>query len=404
MINIDLGEIFYSFSKALDLSFNGISHHHKTVALISLAIADILNISEEEQRLLFYSALVHDAGMNPEDELQNILPFEDINSFDHCQKGYEVFRHSKLTEKVATIILYHHDRWKGTNSSGLCENSIPLNSSIIYLADRVSVLAETTNSYILHSHQDIIDKIVKNSGTIFNPIVVEAFLKVSEKESFWLDIQSEFLTDLIHMRRPKQYIRVSAADLVDVVKCFSSIIDNKSHFTRNHSKRVALVVEFLASTVGFSDSELTMIKIAGYLHDLGKISIPNAILDKPSKLTKEEFAIVRKHTYYSHYLLQNISGFELVAIWGPHHHEKLDGSGYPFHLKRDDLPLGSRLMAVADIFSALTEDRPYRKGINKEQCLTILEKLVEDNAIDKLGVDLVQAHYNELLALTCNIG
>lgn len=117
MIKIDLGEVYYSFSKALDLSLNGISHHHKTVALISIAIAEILEMSEEEQQLLFYSALVHDAGMNPEDELKDILAFEDINSIAHCQRGYEVFRHSKLTEKVASIILHHHDRWKDKDSN-----------------------------------------------------------------------------------------------------------------------------------------------------------------------------------------------------------------------------------------------------------------------------------------------
>lgn len=399
MIHIDLGEIFYSFSKALDLSLKGISNHHKTVALIALAIADVLDISIEEQQLLFYSALVHDAGMDPEDELQGILPFEDINSFNHCRKGYEIFRHSKLTEKVASIILHHHDRWEGPNSTGLCKSSIPINSTIIYLADRVSVLTETSKDYILNFHHDIIDTILRKSGTIFNPMVVEAFKKASEKESFWLDIQSEFLMELLYIRRPKQYLGVSEAELVNVVKCFSSIIDNKSPFTRNHSKRVAQVVEFLANKVGFSDSELSMIKIAGYLHDLGKISIPNSILDKPSKLTKEEMAIVRRHTYYSYHLLQNITGFELLAIWGAHHHEKLDGSGYPFHLTKDELPLGSRLMAVADIFTALTEDRPYRKGINKQECLAILKKLVADNAICEQGVSIVENHYDKLLAL-----
>ncbi|WP_407308017.1 HD-GYP domain-containing protein [Desulfosporosinus sp. SB140] len=402
MIDIDLGEIFCSFSKALDLSLHGISNHHKTVALISNAVADELNLPEEEQRLIFYSALVHDAGMEPEEELQNLLPFEDINSFEHCQRGYDIFRHSKLTEKVAAIILHHHDHWKAPNASGLIESSIPLSSNIIYLADRVSVLTENIKGYILNSREGIVDTILRKSGTIFNPIVVEAFLKASEKESFWLDIQSEFIIEFMYLRRPRQYMRVSVEELVDLVKCFSRIIDNKSPFTRNHSKRVALVVEFLAKKVGFSDSELNMIKIAGYLHDLGKISIPNSILDKPSKLTKEEVAIVRRHTYYSYHLLQSITGFENVAAWGAHHHEKLDGSGYPFHLTENELPLGSRLMAVADIFTALTEDRPYRKGISKQECLAILNKLVVTNAISEQGVKLVEEHYVELLTLISN--
>ncbi|MDQ7092930.1 HD domain-containing protein [Desulfosporosinus sp. PR] len=404
MIDIDLGEIFCSFSKALDLSLYGISNHHKTVALISKAIADELNMPEEEQRLIFYSALVHDAGMAPEEELRDILPFEDINSFDHCQRGYEIFCHSKLTDKVAMIILHHHDRWKAVNASGLCESSIALASNIIYLADRVSVLTENSKGYILNLREDILNTISQKSGTVFNPAVVEAFQKTSKKESFWLDIQSEFLMEFVQSRRPRHYMRISVEELVDLVKCFSRIIDNKSHFTRNHSRRVALVVEFLAQKVGFSDSELSLIKIAGYLHDLGKISIPNSILDKPAKLTREEAAIVRRHTYYSYYLLKTITGFENVAAWGAHHHERLDGSGYPFHLTKDELPLGSRLMAVADIFTALTEDRPYRQGVNKQECLAILNKLVAAQAISEQGVNLVKEHYEELLALISDEG
>jgi HD-GYP domain-containing protein (c-di-GMP phosphodiesterase class II) len=349
--------------------------------------------------LLFYSALVHDAGMNPEEELQNILQFEDINSFTHCEKGYEIFRHSKLTEKVALIILHHHDHWQGPNLSEPCESLIQMDSSIIYLADRVSVLVKNLKGYILNSNRSIVDAIAEKSGTIFNPMIVEAFLYVSKNESFWLDIQSEFLLDLLHMKRPKQFLQITEEELIDVAKCFSNIIDNKSPFTRNHSKRVALVVEFLAQKVGFSESEQGLIKIAGYLHDLGKLSIPNSILDKPSKLTDEEFAIIKRHTYYSHHLLQNITGLEVISTWGPHHHEKLDGSGYPFHLTRDELPLGSRLMAVADIFTALTEDRPYRKGIGKEKCLAILNQLVDDNAICSQGVSIVEAYYDELFSL-----
>ncbi len=402
MITTDLGEIIYSFSRALDLSANGIAYHHQTVALISSAVAQYLEISKSDQELLFFSALVHDVGVTSQGELKLLLCEEDQNPYPHCQKAYEIFSSSKYLKEIGENLLYHHDRWKGPNYSGLKGDEIPLISSIIYLADRVAVKVELGTGYILHRHKEIINDITEKSGTQFNPSIVDAFLKAAAAEAFWLDLCPDRISDLVLKRIPIRKIQVTSLELQDIAYCFAQVIDHKSPFTHHHSTGVAAVAEFLATKIGFSEYERLMIKLAGYLHDLGKIAVPNEILDKPSKLTEEEFAIIKQHPYHSFQLLRNIPGIELAALWGPNHHEKLNGQGYPYRLNKKDIALGAKIMAVSDIFTALTEDRPYRKGLRREECLDILKKSCDRGELDEGIVKLVEENYNELFSIIKN--
>ncbi|TCO69056.1 HD-GYP domain-containing protein [Marinisporobacter balticus] len=399
MMYTNLSEIIYSLSRALDLSASGVANHHKIVALICLSIAKKLNMKEENRDLLFLSALVHDAGVISKEEAKDLLVFEDDKPFEHCRKGYEIFFGSKHTVEIAKILLFHHDHWKDVNESDIKKDEIALNSNIIYLADRVAIEVQKDKGYILSRNKEIIHKIAIERGTRFNPVVVDAFLEVSEQEAFWLDLQSKIIGELVNFYKPKIKVHITSTELVDIAFAFSKIIDSKSPYTYNHSNGVALVAEFLADKFGFSENEKIMIKVAGYLHDLGKIAVPNYILDKTSKLSKEEFEIVKKHPFYSYRLIQNIPGFEEIAAWGAFHHEKLDGSGYPFRLKGDEIPLGSRIMAVSDMFVALTEDRPYRKGLNKDICLGILKKESSMGYIDENVVNFVELFYDELVLL-----
>jgi len=400
MIKTDLGEIIYSLSRALDISATGISYHHHSVALISSAIANKLCLPTKERDLLFLSALVHDAGVITNHELSDLITFEDINPFEHCRRGYDIFCRSNYMKEISQILLHHHDRWQGMRIPGIFEDMLQTCSNIIYLSDRVAVLLESSDGYVLYKAEEIIDKIVKNRGLSFNPKVVDAFIEASKPESFWLDLQPQIVSDVVNMRKPKMPIDITLDELLSIAIAYSKIIDNKSAYTYNHSNSVALAAEFLACKLGFTEYEKTMIKIAGYLHDLGKLSIPNEILDKPSRLTKEEFLVIKRHTYYSYFLVKDIPGFELIASWGPFHHEKLDGTGYPFRLKGSELSLGARIMTVSDMFAALTENRPYRKSLSKEECLQILYSSSARGHIDESIVRLVEQYYDELLSLT----
>jgi HD-GYP domain-containing protein (c-di-GMP phosphodiesterase class II) len=149
-----------------------------------------------------------------------------------------------------------------------------------------------------------------------------------------------------------------------------------------HSAGVAATAVSLAEELHFSPRELHLMKAAGYLHDLGKLGVPGRILDKPGKLTSEEYLRVKTHTYFTYRILETIGGMQQIAEWAAFHHERLDGKGYPFRLSGDELTLGSRIMAVADVFTALLEDRPYRKGMSLEEALAIINRLVRDGALD----------------------
>ncbi|WP_164931930.1 HD domain-containing phosphohydrolase [Janthinobacterium sp. 17J80-10] len=123
-----------------------------------------------------------------------------------------------------------------------------------------------------------------------------------------------------------------------------------------------------------------LVGIAGYLHDIGKLSVPVVLLDKPGKLAPDEMQLIRQHPYYTHQILSAVPGLETVCAWAAFHHERLDGTGYPFRPRH--LPLEARIVAVADVFTAITEDRPYRPGMPKEACLSILYKMVCEGALD----------------------
>ena len=187
---------------------------------------------------------------------------------------------------------------------------------------------------------------------------------------------------------------------LDVLKSFSSvfsrIIDFRSRFTATHSSGVAAVALELTAISGFSSRECRMMEIAGYLHDLGKLAIPAEILEKNSALTYEEFNEMRKHPYYTYTILKKIKGFEHIASWAAYHHEKLNGEGYPFHLKGADFSKFARIIAVADIFTAITEDRPYRAGMDSIRALKILRGMVAEGAIDKSIVDLLEENFSRI--------
>ena len=140
----------------------------------------------------------------------------------------------------------------------------------------------------------------------------------------------------------------------------------------------------IGAKAGFSDDELRLLKIAALLHDLGKLAIPDEILDYPDQLTHEQMLYMQQHTYHTYHLLDSL-GPEARQIrnWAAFHHEKLDGSGYPFGLNHTQLDTGARIMAVADISQALQENRPYRKKLPQETINRILMSLVRDGKIDE---------------------
>lgn len=139
-------------------------------------------------------------------------------------------------------------------------------------------------------------------------------------------------------------------------------------------------------------------KLLVFFHDLGKLAVPNSILEKPGKLTKRDFDVIKQHTYFTYTVLSNIGSLDLIAEWSALHHEKLDGSGYPFHIKADKINTGSRIIAVADVFTALFENRPYRNSMGRKQIKEILTSQAANNLLDKRIVDILLDNFKEIAA------
>jgi putative nucleotidyltransferase with HDIG domain len=171
--------------------------------------------------------------------------------------------------------------------------------------------------------------------------------------------------------------------LGSIAELFGRIVDAASPRTMVHSAGVAATAVALAERLKFSPREISLMRAAGFLHDLGKLTVPKGILDNPNALTKLELTEVKSHTYHTFRILDTIGGMPQIREWAAFHHERLDGSGYPFHHKGRDLTLGARILGVADVFTAVTEDRPFRQRMTVQEAISILENLARTNRLDR---------------------
>ena len=188
---------------------------------------------------------------------------------------------------------------------------------------------------------------------------------------------------------------------LDVMKAIASIIDAKDGYTHKHSERVAAFGVRLAHHLGFDADSRAVVELSGLLHDVGKIGVPDAILNKPGKLTDSEFKEMRLHPLHGARILSNIQSKKVVSLLPgvKYHHERWDGKGYPEGLAGEQIPLLGRLLGVADFLDALTSDRSYRKGLPLEEALQMVKDL-EGKAFDPVVVRAaVELHEKGELAL-----
>jgi putative nucleotidyltransferase with HDIG domain len=166
--------------------------------------------------------------------------------------------------------------------------------------------------------------------------------------------------------------RLGAERVDRICEAFASIVDAKSPFTYRHSIGVADVAVQLAEQMGLAPERVTLVRRAALLHDIGKLHVSNTILDKNGDLSREEWAEILKHPAVTRSILERVSSFRELAVVAAEHHEKMDGSGYPLGLKGHQMSLEARLIALADTFAALAEERPYREAIEPHKILKIL--------------------------------
>lgn len=184
------------------------------------------------------------------------------------------------------------------------------------------------------------------------------------KEDGSFDYVVEILTDRTEEMRYQEQL---AADFYSIVDTFSIIVEAKDTYTANHSRNVRDLSMLIAERLGLSRAEKRDIYVAASLHDIGKIGIPDAIINKPGKLTDEEYSVIKSHPRIGVDLLSKLDSFDNLKGNVLYHHERFDGRGYPEKLGENDIPVGARIIAVADAYDAMTSDRPYRKGMSHSE-------------------------------------
>ena len=392
-ITVNLGNLVLSLSDAMDLASPALIHHQQRVAFVTWEMAKAAKISNERLERSFIAALLHDIGaLTLEDKIALRLSETD-NTEEHCVRGGLLIDRVPWFKNSARIIGTHHTHWQEWNDS--IENPIVFDSQIVSLSDFLERLVDR-DQYILFQNERIVEEIRSNTRSLFHPMIVDLFLSVCNREEFWLDLVSPRLYSILLNEGPFRKIEIILDDIALISELFRDIIDFRSHFTATHSSGVAASASILAKIFGLTDMEIRLMEVAGNLHDLGKLAVPNSILEKPGKLTKEEMAVIKSHTYYTYFIINTIGGLQSIAEWAAYHHERLDGTGYPFHCAAGELSTGSRIMMVADIFTALAEDRPYRNGMSRKEVMEIIGQLSRRQSLDTRIVDLLFDNYEEV--------
>ncbi|NLC07056.1 MAG: HD domain-containing protein [Syntrophomonadaceae bacterium] len=369
--------------------------HHQRVSIMSLGLGQAAGLGQDALFDLFKAAIIHDAGAVTWQEKLALENFDTANPWPHCRQGYQLTSGIPTFESVAETILSHHDHWVGGNPSGLSRSEIPLSSRIIHLVDRVDVLIRD-EVYILEQRREILQRIRNLSGQIFDPDLVDLFSDLTRNEGFWLNLVSPWTYNSLLQLVPFRWIRVTSERLLELAELFARVVDAKSPFTYRHSCGVAATAKFLAQKAGLPPKEWALLEVAGLLHDLGKLAVPEEIIEKPGALTRTEMNLVKQHTYHTYWVLKPMLAKYPLAEWAAFHHERLDGRGYPFRKVKNELDVSSRIMAVADIYTALREDRPYRQGLTWTELEGVIRKKVLSGALDPELADLLFENRRDL--------
>lgn len=392
-MKIDFGQFVHALSDTIDLVGVDEVQHGKRVAFMALECARVMGLSREEQLSLARIGLLHDCGVSSTRVHRKLVGELDWpDSHLHCEVGADRMRQFPPLAGYADIILRHHSRWQELKDLELPETA-KIHANLIYLLDRVDALAGMQDNPNRLAKRDIVCREVRDlNGTFFHPDLVDAFLKAAGKEAFWIIQEPVHLKDYLQAQLSDvQEIQLEPGDLKGMARLFAQIVDAKSPYTAEHSLGVGGLSAYLARRCGLADSVCGEIEVAGLLHDLGKMQVPDTILEHNGDLGNDSLAIMRHHSFVTFTILQRIHGLGEIALWASNHHEKLDGSGYPFRRTADELSLESRIVMVADIFQALAQHRPYRAPQSPDKIVMILKNQADHGKLDKEVVRIVES-------------
>lgn len=378
----NVNELLISMSKALDFAEKGVirntTNHGMRVAYIAARIAQKICIPDENLFDLISYSLLHDNGVMKalleQDGQKGHFNAETCPS--HCVEGEKNIEMFPFLHKQENVILYHHEHYDGSGFFGLQGRDIPLYARIITLADYAAI------RYAGGKSSEDITALIDRNSRFFDPVIRECYHELRCHVEFWLGMDDMFVQNTLVAMIPHVSRELEYRELRYISQIFSRIIDAKSPFTGSHSRGISEKTGFICRYYEFDETTYWKMRIAADLHDLGKLAVPNEILDKPGQLTPGEFVIIQSHPFYTRKALEMIKGFEDITEWASNHHEKLDGSGYPFGLGADRLDFNSRILACVDIYQALTEDRPYREGMKHADAIRIMSQMAEHGLIE----------------------
>ncbi len=393
-MTIDLRQMILAIETAVSQVGMNDTNHGKRVGYIASQLSHQLGYSEQSIQFAFDLGMLHDCGVSTE-QMHSSL----VNHFDwsdahiHCEIGYRLLKDFEPLAPFAIPILYHHTPWRELKELDI-SNLDKRMANLIFLSDRIDVLAAAHyETDILLAKEEVVKSIVGYSGGYFDPVLVDAFQEAERSEAFWIALESRHVTRYVwDMGQFESSERLSIAQVKKLSLIMAYIVDQKSPFTAQHSARVAALAKYLAGTYGLLNEQCEKIEIAGLLHDLGKLHIPDNILEKPGPLNDLERSIMNQHSYETFEILRHIKGLNEIASWAAFHHEGLNGAGYPFHPRERDLSVEARIIAVADVFQALVQDRPYRSGMPLDKVLENLNAFADQGKLDPEIVALARQH------------
>src|SRR5580698_8800818 len=289
-----------------------------------------------------------------------------------CDRGAEIARKMRFSEDVVAGVRSFDEHWDGGGMpEGLSGEAIPIYSRISLIAQIVDVF-QTTGG-VEAARQEIRHR----TGTWFEPRLAEAFERVAMRDEFWTTLRAPDLQTIIFDLEPAQERTfVDESYLDDIAAAFAQVIDSKSPYTSGHSERVTLFSDLIAKQMELTEEQRRWLKRAALLHDIGKLGVSNSILDKPGKLDPDEWEAMKMHAAHSETILSQIAAFSELASIAAAHHERLDGKGYPRGLHGDQIALETRIITTADIFDALTAERPYRAAMPVNKALALMTEML----------------------------
>ena len=310
-----------------------------------------------------------------------------------CERGAEIARQLGFDEEVALGVRYLDEHWNGKGKPfGLIGEAIPIFA-------RIALLSQVIEVFHASGGRDFaLAEIRKRSGTWFDPALVAAFGKAQEASGFWEGFDGPDLQIRVRGLEPQSRVIEIDEDRLDTIaEAFAQVVDAKSPYTYGHSSRVAAYTLAIASQMEIPAARRKWLYRAALLHDIGKLGVSNAVLDKPGKLDENEWEQVKRHAFYSEQILSRLTVFAELAQVAAAHHERLDGKGYPHGLVAAQITLETRIITVADIFDAITAERPYRGAIPVPEAIRIMEKEC-GTAIDEVCLNALKSALPALIA------